>query len=162
MGQEQGREQGPGQGCGFGPKVRVMRRTWLIVLLAVLLPLRGWAAVEMGVQWAAHGTLPAHGQASSDPVSVRSVIALPCHAEVALGPRDDPPGGQVAHVWSSPEEPGSGAHPCASCNLCHGTVGAPSAPLVPPDAPPRSGPPIAQPQDTGRLCVAALERPPRA
>ena len=53
-------------------------------------------------------------------------------------------------------------HACATCAICHGCMSAPAGGLASPGSSPRSGPPAAHPRDTGRLWVAALERPPRA
>ena len=127
-----------------------MHRPWVILLLIVLLPLRGWAAAGMA--------------AAVSPEPPRAEAMMPCHAMVPQGVSEHLLADASEHVAASHEGERSipGTHPCASCSLCHAGMAAPAVGLDQPAPSPRAGPAAAHPRDTGRLWVALLERPPRA
>jgi hypothetical protein len=127
-----------------------MRRTWVILLLIALLPLRVWAAAGMA---AAPSMQPQQAEAS-----------MPCHAPYAgsdLVAADAAEEGG-AYLGDKGAQGTQGAHACASCSLCHAGMAAPAVGLAQPGPAPHAGPLVAHYRDTGRLWVASLERPPRA
>lgn len=118
-----------------------MWRTWLIILMTVLTPLRGWAWAVMSIP-AAPTTMLSAAHIEAAPATV----AMPaCHEEAAGDTRDQPP----AHT------------PCSHCDVCHAVMASPLAVVWPeiwaPDTHQARG--LSQPP--GLLHADRLFRPPR-
>jgi len=132
---------------------------WLVLLMAVLLPLRGWAMAFMPA-WPAGPVGPAAPLAVAPAAQPQGPSLLPCHVAVeahADGHVVDP----HHQAQAGAGEGSTGPHTCASCALCHSAlaVDALLAPLAPLQLAEARG--LLPARDTGRLLVATLERPPR-
>lgn len=84
-------------------------RVWLVMLLMLLLPLRGWSAAVMQVT---HGPAPqvAHTQAATP-----AAASAHCHDTEA------PTQAATAHPAETPAPPGH-HQACQACDLCHGAL----------------------------------------
>ncbi len=132
---------------------------WLVLLMAVLLPPRGWAMAAIPV-WSAGPVGPAAPLVVAHAQQPHWQALLPCHG---VGDAHAPGDGVDLHheAPAGAEDGGTGLHACASCALCHSAVAVDAllAPLVALQLAEARG--LLPARDTGRLLVATLERPPR-
>lgn len=121
-------------------------RTWLLILMIALLPLRGWAAGAMALSM------------QSSPVTVHAMA--PCHGgDTAMQPAaadmDNHHGG-AAHLASADSgHDGSLVHnTCTACDLCNGPALTQASAFV------RSAWPVTTPLSTGheRFVSALAQR----
>lgn len=125
-----------------------------MLLLAALLPLRGWAMVAMpAMPLTPHLAIGAELSQTAQPHhgSDWLAAAMPCHGTA----EPDSP------AMAGADDTGTAAHTCASCALCHSAIAAD-------DVMPSLGTlqlaearGLLPARDTGRLLIATLERPPR-
>lgn len=130
-------------------------RRFVLCVLLVLLPMRGWAAGDMQVSMAMNALMEtAEAAATLTPAdhaarTTHQQPVAPCHVE-------------AAQTDVEPQNAGGGHSTCALCDLCHSVAMLAAAPLL------GALPPIATPRlrwvgtDTGRAWVGGLERPPRS
>jgi hypothetical protein len=135
-------------------------RRFILCVLLVLLPLRGWAVSDMQVSMAlgtvtgaVTGTAVAATAAAStkhEAPAKQLHAAAPCHGEASQPDLD-----------ASPEPLGGSHAACTLCDLCHSVAMACAEPGL-------SGLPVAAnpsfslvSTDTGHLLIARLDRPPR-
>jgi hypothetical protein len=147
-------------------KVRVKAwAAWLALLMAVLLPLRGWAMASMlGMPGLPAQQAMVGAAAPLGAGGLRVVTALPCHGGMGSDHAASSVAAAAGHdtVAADGEDGSAAAHTCASCALCHSAIAANAlqAPLGPPALAEARCTPSAR--DTGRPLVDTLERPPRA
>jgi len=136
-------------------------RRFILCVLLVLLPLRGWAAGDMQVSMAMNALMETV-EASATPTpsdhparTTHQQPVAPCHVEAAQADTD-------TDTDAEPQNAGGAHSTCALCDLCHSVAMLAAAPLL------GARPPNTTPclrwvgTDTGRAWVGGLERPPRS
>jgi hypothetical protein len=148
---------------------------WLVLLMAALMPLRGWALAGMPLSHLdpahAGATHAAAGDTRPSGRAAHADAPAPCHGlhaagVVAVSATDTAHTAHTANMAhpadaADGDSPHAGGHTCASCALCHSALAA--EPVLLPAGLPRlaKAPGLRPARDTGRLLVATLERPPR-
>jgi len=146
-------------------------RRFILCVLLVLLPLRGWAAGDMQVSMAMSALMETV-EASATPTpsdqaarTTHQQPVAPCHVEAAQADTytdTDADTDTDTDTDAEPQNAGGAHSTCALCDLCHSVAMLAAAPLL------GAHPPNTTPclrwvgTDTGRAWVGGLERPPRS